>query len=148
MRLPAVGCSAVIQEHGRALLVRRGRPPARGLWALPGGKVEWGEPVARGLEREIREETGLTVRVEKLLGYQDAIMSDGGDVSSHYVILCFAVEPVGGRVRCGDDADELRWVTAEELEGLELIRGTVEFLSRAGFPGSPRPTRSPDSPGA
>jgi ADP-ribose pyrophosphatase YjhB (NUDIX family) len=63
-----VGCGAVIQRaDGAVLLVQRGRPPEQGHWGLPGGKVDWMETVEAAVVREVHEETGLRVAIERLL---------------------------------------------------------------------------------
>jgi len=65
---PRVGCGAVIQRaDGAVLLVQRGRPPEQGHWGLPGGKVDWMETVEAAVVREVREETGLRVAIQRLL---------------------------------------------------------------------------------
>lgn len=68
LQRPRLGCGAVIQRaDGAILLVQRGRPPEQGHWGLPGGKVDWMEKVEDAVVREVLEETGLQVRVERLL---------------------------------------------------------------------------------
>jgi ADP-ribose pyrophosphatase YjhB (NUDIX family) len=65
---PRLGCGAVVRRaDGRILLVQRGRDPERGHWGLPGGKVDWMEPVEHAVVRETLEETALDVRIERLL---------------------------------------------------------------------------------
>jgi len=64
--LPMVGVGGVVIDQGRALLVRRATEPALGEWTIPGGLLEVGETLTEGVEREIREETGLIVRAVSL----------------------------------------------------------------------------------
>lgn len=68
LQQPRLGCGAVIQRaDGAILLVQRGRQPEQGHWGLPGGKVDWMEKVEDAVVREVLEETGLEVTVERLL---------------------------------------------------------------------------------
>jgi len=68
LQQPRIGCGAVIQRaDGAILLVQRGRQPEQGHWGLPGGKVDWMEKVEDAMVREVLEETGLKVSVERLL---------------------------------------------------------------------------------
>jgi ADP-ribose pyrophosphatase YjhB (NUDIX family) len=68
LQQPRVGCGAVIQRaDGAVLLVKRGRQPEQGHWGLPGGKVDWMEKLEDTVVREVQEETGLRVAVERLL---------------------------------------------------------------------------------
>src|SRR2546422_6737542 len=64
---PIVGVGGVVIEDGRALLIRRGSEPLRGEWSIPGGTLELGETLVEGCARELREETGLTVRVLEMI---------------------------------------------------------------------------------
>ena len=57
-----VAVGAVVFNDKRVLLVRRGQPPSEDLWAIPGGKVGLGETLQAAAEREIREETGVSIR--------------------------------------------------------------------------------------
>lgn len=115
----------MLDEAGRLLLVRRGRPPAQGRWSLPGGRVEPGETAAEAAAREVREETGLDVVATRLVG----TVERPGLAGSTYLIDDFACAVRGGALRPGDDADDVRWVTAADLAALPLSDGLLEALT-------------------
>ena len=127
-RQPSVAVGGVALERDRALLVRRGAPPSEGKWALPGGRVRYGETLSEALRREMREETGLSVETGELLHAFD-IITDG----FHYVILDFAAHVTGGNLSAGDDAREARWFSAGELEDAPVDGHTLELLRKLGF---------------
>src|SRR5271165_7674194 len=88
---PYLAVSAAIFRDGRVLIVRRARPPAHGLYTLPGGGVELGETLEQAVIREIREETALDIEPVELVGFRQAIARDAtGRVERHFVILPFA----------------------------------------------------------
>lgn len=127
--------SWVRDRRGRVLLVRRGRPPFKGAWCLPGGFVEWNERTDDACARETLEETGLRVRIGEVVG----VYSDPGrDPRGHNVTILYAASPRRGKVKGGDDASEARWFTVAELRGLklafdhrEIIREQLARRSRA-----------------
>jgi 8-oxo-dGTP diphosphatase len=125
-----VPCAGAIvhDETGRLLLVRRGREPGRGLWSVPGGRCETGEDAATAAVREAYEETGLIVRATGLVGR----VHRPGPGGVTYVIDDVACTVEGGRLRAGDDADEVRWVTAAQLAVLPVTDGLVEALTGWG----------------
>lgn len=105
---PCVG--ALIEREGRLLLVRRERAPFKGWWDIPGGFLEQDEHPRRGAVREAREETGLRIALDGLLGvYHDRY----GD--TYTLNLYYRAHVTGGRERAGDDAAALRWFGPEEL---------------------------------
>lgn len=125
----------VILRDDSILLVRHVKQ-GRTYWLLPGGGVEYGEPTAAALVREIKEETNLDIRVGDLLFVNDSIPPDH---HRHVVNLYFAAEIVGGELRMGTDSNlaELRFVPVAELAGLEFypdIREPLVRAIRAGFP--------------
>lgn len=117
----------VHDASGRLLLIRRGREPGRGLWSLPGGRVEPGETDAEALTRELFEETGLTVRVGSLVGRVERPAPAGV-----FEIFDYAGVVVGGSLRAGDDADDAGWVGLAEFEALaergELVAELAQTL--------------------
>jgi ADP-ribose pyrophosphatase YjhB (NUDIX family) len=130
-RRPLVAVGAVaIRDDGALLLVRRGRAPALGRWSLPGGRVEWGEPLSDALRREVVEETGLAVALGELAGLVERIYPDQG---FHYVIVDYHVTVTGGTLRPGSDVTDARWVLPSEMASLELSDGLLEALRDFGL---------------
>lgn len=128
--IPCVG--AVIRDgEGRLLLIKRGHEPGAGLWSLPGGRIEPGETDAEALVREMREETGLTVKVGRRLGSVKR-PGLGGDVID---ISDYAATVIAGRLTPGDDAADARWVDTAELESMAITDGLVEALTEWGVLG-------------
>jgi ADP-ribose pyrophosphatase len=121
----------MVVRDGRILLVRRANPPGKGLWAIPGGRLELGETLKEAAEREIREETGLSVRAgEPVYTFDVILRDDEGRVKFHYVIVDLLAEYVDGTLKADDDVDAVRWVAPEELEELNVNRTTLEALAQ------------------
>ena len=130
---PAVAVGAIIVDKGSILLVRRDREPARGLWSLPGGKVERGESLREAIVREVREETSVDVEVDFLLGVAERVVRDDeGEITFHYVILDYVCNPRTTDVKFGDDVSDARWVPVGELSDMQLTTGLLEFLADRG----------------
>jgi ADP-ribose pyrophosphatase len=126
---PQVAVGAIVSRDGRVLLVRRARPPSEGQWAIPGGRVELGETLQEAAEREVKEETGLSIRAKQPVYTFDVVLRDeAGRVRFHYVIVDLQGEYVSGDLVPGDDALEARWVAAEELDELPVNPTTLQVL--------------------
>jgi mutator protein MutT len=124
-----VAVGAIVVDHDRLLLVRRGRGPAQGDWSVPGGRVEWGETLAEAVTRELREETGLDGVCGPLIGWAERI-----DDEEHHVILDFEVTIVSDDdLVAGDDAAEAAWVDLHEVGEMRLVEGLAEFLHDHGI---------------
>lgn len=125
---PTVAVGAVCRDDaGRLLVVRRGRAPARGRWAVPGGRVEPGEALTEAVAREVAEEAGIEVEVHGLVGVFEV-----RDEEHHLVILDFHATRTGGELRAGDDADEVAWMSRSELERAGTTDGLLGFLDTHG----------------
>lgn len=128
-KYPRLAVSAAIAHRGRILLVRRGREPGAGMLAFPGGKVEWGETPEQALQREILEETGLRVQPERLLASTTVLRHDEqGRLQRHFVILTWQCSWLSGQPRAGDDAAELLWADAGQLQSLPDVIDEVRQL--------------------
>ncbi|GAB3482010.1 NUDIX hydrolase [Amycolatopsis cihanbeyliensis] len=106
-------------EAGRLLLIRRANEPSRGLWTLPGGRVETGESDAEAVARELREETGLEVLPGELVGTI---------VRGRFEIHDYRCTPRGGVLRPGDDAADARWVDGPAFTALASDGRLTESL--------------------
>ena len=126
-RLPVVACvGAVVHDAaGRLLLIQRGHDPHRGSWSLPGGRIEDGESAADAVVREVREETGLTVRPGPEVGRVriagDGVVFDVVDLACELVHPDTAPAP-------GDDAADVLFADAATLDGLTCTPDLVETL--------------------
>src|SRR5271157_2213180 len=128
---PLVGVGAVIIEENRVLLIRRGQPPLLGEWSLPGGVLECGETLREAVAREAREETGLLVETDEMLGvYERVIRDDAKRVRYHYVLVDFLCRAVGGDLKAGSDAAEVRWFTRNELPALNLAHDASDVVRK------------------
>jgi 8-oxo-dGTP diphosphatase len=129
---PYLAVSAAIFRDGRVLIVRRGHPPAHGLYTLPGGGVELGETLEEAVIREVREETGLAIAPLALAGFREAIARDAaGRVERHFVILPFAARWVGGEIALSEELAEAHWRKPDELAGLKTTEGLGEIVAAA-----------------
>jgi 8-oxo-dGTP diphosphatase len=128
---PQSAVGAIVIRDGRVLLVRRGKPPGKGLWAVPGGRVELGETLKEAAEREVREEAGLIIRAKSPVYTFDVIhRDDTGRIRFHYVIVDLLADYVSGEPNPGSDAYDARWVTPQELEELPVSQTTREVLKK------------------
>jgi len=126
---PRVAVGAVVFKQDRVLLVRRGQPPAKGLWAIPGGSVKLGETLQAAAEREIREETGITIRArEPVYTFESIVHDDAGSVRFHYVIIDLLADYLDGEPIPGDDALAARWFSHRDLAEAHVSTATLRLL--------------------
>ena len=129
---PVLAVSAAIIRNGKVLIVRRARPPAAGLYTLPGGGVEVGETLVEAVAREIREETALVVEPVGLAGYREAIgRDDDGRIERHFVILPFAARWIAGEPVLSEELSEAMWLDPAALAGLKTTAGLAEIVANA-----------------
>jgi len=126
---PKVAVIALVASGERVLLIRRGVDPERGKWALPGGFMDAGEMPEEALARELAEEVGLDVRIERFLGIfrmAPLARSSGGIVIAYQASI--DAEQPSCAARGQDDALEARWFTPDDLPIGLAFDSTVELL--------------------
>jgi ADP-ribose pyrophosphatase YjhB (NUDIX family) len=134
INVPIEAVSAAIFHDGRFLLVRRGRAPALGLYAFPGGRVEEGETLDEAVRREVLEETGARVENIALIRAIE-IVSESDEFAIEFILNVHRAEFVGGEVAAGDDADEVVWVSVEEMEELPLAGSVLDIARQIALTG-------------
>ena len=130
---PRGAASAAIFRGSEVLLIQRGKDgPLRGLWSLPGGRIEPGEPVRAAALREVLEETGVVAELAGTLDIHDVIRHDlGGDLVSHYVLAVFYGRWVSGEPIAGDDALAASFVALDAVHELHMTDGAADLVRRA-----------------
>src|SRR5262245_50450609 len=110
-RNPAPAAGALLPTDAGVLLVKRRFDPAAGAWCIPAGFMEYGESPEHCAVRELREETGLVVRLTGLFG----VYAGFDDPRVRAVLILYTAERVGGRMTPGDDAIQARYWPLERL---------------------------------
>ena len=135
-----VGVGGVVIQDGRALLIRRGTEPLKGEWSIPGGMLEVGETLVAGVERELLEETGLTVRVIELIEVFERIshseipaanMEKNAGPQYHFVIVDYLCEAVSGVPLAGSDVTDLAFAQEDDLERFKLTPTATRIIKKA-----------------
>jgi mutator protein MutT len=128
---PIIGVGAVIIKDGKILLEKRKNEPGKGKWSIPGGLVELGESVEQTVIREVKEETGLEVEKPEHIDVVDNVVrDDNSEIKYHFVIIDYFVKLKGGTMKATSDAEELRWVTFDEVEKYDLTITFRAFFQR------------------
>lgn len=133
--IPGVGVAVV--EDGALLMVKRGRGPNAGLWAIPGGKVDYGESMPAAAIRELREETGIIAEIEALIWVGDSI-GPGDPPDWHYTLVDYLARMTGGSLQASDDAELAAWVPLDQVLDLPVtptMPDLVAALRAAGVGG-------------
>lgn len=131
MTLPRAGVGAVVFHGHRVLLVKRRKPPCQDEWAIPGGKIKLGESLQQAAEREVLEETGITIKAGEAVFAFDLIDKDSEDtIRFHYVIVDLMAEYINGAITAASDASAAGWFSKTELTSLNLNKTTLELLQR------------------
>ena len=119
VRRPTPGVGVAVLQDGALLLVQRGRGPNEGLWAVPGGKVDYGETMRNAAIREVREETGLEVELGGVVWVGDAL-GPGQPPAWHFTLVDFRARVVAGSAVAADDARQVAWVPLEQVLDLPV----------------------------
>lgn len=126
-RDPKVAAAVIVERDGGILLTRRAHDPGRGRWGLPAGYMEWDEPVEGAAAREVLEETGLIVRLERLVGVYS--FPDRG-----VVLVVYAGQIVGGELCASEESEAVAFFAPDELPDLAFAENAAIIADwRAGF---------------
>lgn len=117
----------IVDDGKRLLMVQRGQGAGAGLWAVPGGKVHWGETWEDAAKREAREETGLEVKIGPVAWVGEAV-GPGRPPAWHFALVDFWAEVVGGELQAGDDAADIRWVPLDQVSDYPLVSTMFSLL--------------------
>ena len=129
---PYLAVSAAVFRNGKVLLVQRARPPARGVYTLPGGVVECGETLAEAVVREVREETSITIDPIALAGHREVLVRDeAGRVHRHFVVLPFAARWIAGEFAPSEELAKGLWVNPRDVAGLRTTDGLADIIANA-----------------
>jgi len=140
---PIIGIGGVVIEDGRALLIRRGSEPLLGQWSIPGGTLELGETLIEGTERELREETGLTVKVLEMIEVFERIhfgscadetwytLEEKRRPRFHFVIVDYLCDRISGVPVAGGDVTEVAWAEENDLEKFGLTPTATRVIRKA-----------------
>ena len=114
---PTLTVDGIIVFGKRVLLIKRKNNPYRGMYALPGGFVEYGETVEKAIIREVLEETGIITRVDRLIGVYSDLKRDP---RGHMISIVFRLNVVGGVLHASDDAMSVEFVPIQRLKEIKL----------------------------
>ena len=124
-----LGVGAVVIHQGQVLLVKRKTPPYAGQWAIPGGKVQFGESLKAAAEREILEETGIIIQAGEPIFSFEIIEQDQDGPSLHYVVVDLEAHYESGEPLANDDAAEAAWFDATSIQKIDLNPITQKLLA-------------------
>ncbi|HVL87110.1 MAG TPA: NUDIX hydrolase [Candidatus Thermoplasmatota archaeon] len=131
---PRLTVDGIVPLDGGVVLVRRGRPPFAGRYALPGGFVDVGETTEAAVVREVLEETGLATRVSRLAG----VYSDPSrDPRGHTVSVAYELSRLGGTLAAGDDGAEVGIFPLGRLPDLAFDHAKILSEWMRSLPGKP-----------
>ena len=104
-------CVVLVDDRNRLLLVKRGVAPKQGMWCLPGGFVECGETPEQAALRELEEETGLTGRINSLIG----VTTSPGTLYQSILLIGYLVTCFSGSATAGDDASDVDFFETDKM---------------------------------
>jgi len=125
---PSVTADGIVTRGNDILLIRRGKEPFKGAYALPGGFLNYGERLEDCVVREVLEETGVKTSIVDLVGVYSA---PDRDPRGHFVTAVFHLQPLSGVAKGGDDASSAEWIPIDRLPKFAFDHGKIiqEFLT-------------------
>jgi len=128
-RKPSVTADGIVTKGNDILLIKRGKEPFKGSYALPGGFLDYGERLEECVVREVLEETGLRTSIVNLVGVYSA---PDRDPRGHFVTAVYHLQPISGSVKAGDDASAAEWVPLDRLPKFAFDHGKIvqEYMAQ------------------
>jgi len=127
--VPMIGVGGIVfNNQKQVLMIRRNKPPAIGLWSVPGGKLEAGESLMEACRREVKEETGLDIDVKNIVAVVERRQE-----GFHYVVIDFlaVLNDRGNTVPTAQsDVAEAGWIDLESLSDYRLVEGLLDIVMR------------------
>ncbi|GLI38243.1 NUDIX hydrolase [Geobacter hydrogenophilus] len=121
--------AVIVDDENQVLLTKRNVDPFKGEWVMPGGKIDLGEPIIAALQREVMEEVGLQVEVDRLVDVFEHVTP--GDDNYHFIILYYLCRPLYCDIAHNlDEVEEARWVPRSELGIYRMPQGTRFILGK------------------
>ena len=133
---PIVGVGTVILRNDEVLIIQRASEPDKGLWSVPGGKVDYGEPCKVAAIREVKEETNLDIDDKdiKLVDIVNKVIKDEeGKIKFHFVIVDYVTHKFKGNVTPSDDALQAKWVKYSDLNKYEYPLTIKKLFKKLGI---------------
>ena len=112
-RLISIAASPVIYKD-KFLLIKRIKPPYVGYWSMPGGKIDFAEEIKQTIVREIKEETGLSIKFIAIRGFVEEILSNGKVKDAHYHIWVCETKAKNNKASSQQEG-EIGWFTKAEI---------------------------------
>lgn len=127
--------SAVIEKDGFLLFGKKkaGVGPYPNTWHLIGGGVNDGEALTDAIKREIKEEAGIEVEIEKSLGFDEDYEPNKHGEMTHYIFLVFQAKYVSGEIKADDDIEKLEWISKTKLSKIELAGPAIKLFKGMGY---------------
>jgi len=129
---PVAVVSVLIKSGSKVLLIKRRFDPCSGKWSIPGGLIELGETVREAALREVYEETGLKVELDRLLNVVDYIeVDERGAIRFHYILICFLAHVNGTpSVKPSEEVADTLWVEESEVLNYDITHSLRMILSK------------------
>jgi len=128
---PVIGVGASVYWGNKVLLIKRGKPPLKNTWSLPGGRVKTGESLKQALVREIKEECNIEIEVGNLIDIFEYIEKDNcGGVRYHYIVFDFKAFYKRGELLPLSDVVDAAWVPLKDLSNYQLSDKVLEVIRK------------------
>ena len=127
--LPKVVVGALVEKDGKFLLTKEILESSEEYWIIPGGKVEFGETLEDAARREIKEELGIDVSINNLIGFKEAIYTKHG---YHTIIFFFSASPINNSMTFNEVVLDAKYFSKEEIKDLNLVESAKWVLNKIG----------------